>query len=132
MALTLQGDGTLSEGTMLTYVHHFRYVVNYIAVRDSHPASELPMSTYLTNKSSQYRHLGKKSESDKSWQVMEGKHQWIHWYVCTYCARSHVGSLGTPRSNQTIAQEYASSGGLGSYPPMGIDFRPSVTDSATI
>lgn len=85
---------------MLTYVHNFRYVVNYIGVREGRPTRDLPISTFLTDRSRQYRRQETKSQSDRSWQVMDGKQQWIHWYVHTCCARSHVWPLGILRTDQ--------------------------------
>ena len=62
---------------MLTYVHNFRYVVNYIGVREGRPTRDLPISTFLTDRSRQYRRQETKSQSDRSWQVMDGKQQWV-------------------------------------------------------
>ena len=79
-----QDHGCIQDSTMKTYVHNYRYVVNYMAARDECPASELPMAGYLSSKSAQYRKLSRKSESNKSWQAMASEQQWIQW--CTHAS----------------------------------------------
>lgn len=76
-----QNQGHLQDSTMGTYVHNFRYVVNYVASRDEHLGQELPMASFLTSMGARYRKQSQRAESEKSWQAMASKRQWIHWYV---------------------------------------------------
>jgi len=74
---------------MKTYVNHFRYVVQYLAAGNKQPTSSFPMATYLSNRCQHYHRVSARSKAEHSWQVLDSKSQWIHWYVRTY-GRCHA------------------------------------------
>lgn len=74
-----QSDGHLKDSTMRTYTSNLRYVVQYVAARDDQHITMIPMDTYLANQGLHYQRSVGASQSDKSWQVLDSKGQWIHW-----------------------------------------------------
>ena len=66
---------------MRTYTTHFRYIVQYVAARDKRHMTAIPMATYLSNRCLHYQRSTAASQSEQSWQVLDSKSQWIHWYV---------------------------------------------------
>ena len=77
----MQSDGHIRDSTLKTYVTHFRYVVQYVAAREDRHITTIPMATYLANRSLHYQRSTAASQSQKSWQVLDSRGQWIHWYV---------------------------------------------------
>lgn len=74
-----QSDGHIKDSTMRTYVSHFRYVVQYVAARDDRHIATYPMDMYLTNRCLHYQRSVRAAQSEKSWQVLDSKGEWIHW-----------------------------------------------------
>lgn len=66
---------------MKTYATHFRYVVQYLAAGNKQPMSSFPMATFLSNRCQHYRRVSARSKAEHSWQVLDSKSRWIHWYV---------------------------------------------------
>lgn len=76
-----QSDGQIMESTLRTYVVHFRYVVRYLADVNRRPLSSLPMAAYLSRWGRHYQRGITRMHSERSWQVLDRRNQWIHWWV---------------------------------------------------
>lgn len=69
------------DSTMKTYVVDFQYVVKYYAYAKKRPMSSVPMAAYLTAWSRQYQRNTARMQSERSWQVLDKRNEWIHWWV---------------------------------------------------